>query len=114
MMLSQNAFEELRKKFILPWKIRERKGKYYGTWIEDSDGNSICWFWDHHTRNNSEPKPSIREIAYFGPGYTEEAWAEYCCDSHWECSEDYQEAIDFLELIEMHIKHTESNFLWNG
>lgn len=71
----------------LPWSLAPREGKYYGTVVLDVDGETVAEFWDHGIAS----PPSAREKEYFGE-WTEEAWADYCCDSHWESERDYARA----------------------
>ncbi len=63
--------------FPAPWSLAQRKGKYYGTVILDARGVPILSFWE------AKGDPSEREKEYFG-AWTQEAWDDHCCDSHWE------------------------------
>lgn len=74
-----------------PWRIDERDRKYYGTRVLDADGTEVMNFW------TAEGEPSEREKRRFG-SWTPEAWAEYCCDSHWECEADHQAALALIRL----------------
>ena len=78
----------------IPWSLAPLKGKYYGTSIIDSLGNQVLKLWDH--RNNC--KPSLREIERFGTEFNEQAWAEYCCDSHYESTGDFELASILAEI----------------
>lgn len=64
--------------FPAPWSLLPLEGKYYGTVIQDGSGKPILSFWD------GTGDPSERQKAYFGDDWTPEAWADYCCDCHWE------------------------------
>lgn len=94
--------------FPEPWSVIPLKGKYYGTKIQDGRGVPILSVW------RSEGNPSHREKALFGE-WTPEAWADYCCDTHWEseqalslaefivagrnaCESDYASSLDELAL----------------
>lgn len=70
-------FESVIISFPAPWTIGPRDRKYYGTEIFDARGTNILNIWV------MAGGPSEREKARFG-NWTEERWAEYCCDSHWE------------------------------
>lgn len=85
----------------LPWKVAPLTGKYYGTHILDADGDEVAEFWDHSYDHPSHP--SVREKAAFGD-WTEEAWADYCCDSHWESERDYARALAIVEAMNATIK----------
>jgi len=63
--------------FPAPWALKPREGKFYGTEIEDARGVCILRVW------LMAGGPSHREKARFGE-WSEDAWADYCCDSHWE------------------------------
>lgn len=78
----------------LPWKLAPLDGKYYGTIILDRDGEEVATFWDH----TDAAHPSVREKASFGD-WTEEKWAEYVCDSHWESERDYVRALAIVEAM---------------
>jgi len=71
-------FDSVIMSFPAPWKVAPLEGKYYGTTILDARNFEILSFW------NSVGEPSRREKEDFTKGWTPEAWAEYCCDSHWE------------------------------
>lgn len=79
--------------FPAPWDLTPRKtiGSYHGTEIRDALGRTILSIW----RNPEGAVPSRREKEYFGPDWTPEAWADYCCDSHWES----EESLCIAELI---------------
>jgi hypothetical protein len=74
--------------------LEDLNGKYYGTHVLDADGREIIEFW------TATGEPSEREKASFGE-WTPEAWADYCCDSHWECEADYRAALEFIALAEI-------------
>ena len=79
----------------LPWSVEPLEGKYYGTMIRDADGLQVAEFWDH-----SVPSvPSTREKEHFGDDWSEAAWSEYCCDSHWESERDYVRAKAIVEAM---------------
>ena len=80
----------------LPWKLAPLAGKYYGTKILDADDEEVVSFWDHDYTHPSHPSP--REKANFG-NWTEEAWADYCCDSHWENERDYARALAIVNAM---------------
>lgn len=63
--------------FPRPWRVEPLQAKYYGTVISDGRRKPILRFW------TAEGSPSAREKVGFGD-WSPEAWAEYCCDSHWE------------------------------
>lgn len=77
--------------FPCPWKLAQRKGKYYGTIILDGRDIPIIGVW------TATGEPSKREKEYWGD-WTPEGWAEYCCDSHWECANDLQTANEIVRL----------------
>lgn len=64
--------------FQAPWSLAPLEGKYYGTEILDARGIPILRLWD--TRG----EPSTREKESF-ENWTQEAWNDYVCDTHWEC-----------------------------
>jgi len=78
----------------LPWSVSPLEGKYYGTHILDADGEEVAKFWDHSIASH----PSEREKARFGD-WTEEAWADYVCDSHWENERDYVRAKAIVDAM---------------
>ena len=78
----------------LPWSVAPLEGKYYGTNILDSNGDEVASFWDH----SEAAYPSAREKAAFG-NWTEEAWADYVCDSHWESERDYARAKAIVDAM---------------
>jgi hypothetical protein len=78
----------------LPWTVAPLEGKYYGTQILDATGDVVAEFWDHSV----ESAPSEREKASFGD-WTEDAWAEHCCDSHWESERDYLRAKAIVDAM---------------
>lgn len=78
----------------LQWSVAPLDGKYYGTRILDADGEEVAEFWDHSTASH----PSEREKASFGD-WTEEKWADYVCDSHWESERDYLRAKAIVEAM---------------
>lgn len=71
--------ESVLVSFPTPWLVRPRKGKYYGTVIEDARGIAILSFWECGEMD----MPSTREKENFGE-WDEESWQGYLCDSHWE------------------------------
>lgn len=79
----------------LPWSVAPLEGKYYGTHVLDADGEEVAEFWDHSVAG----APSSREKAKFGDDWTEAAWADYCCDSHWENERDYALASAIVEAM---------------
>ena len=81
----------------LPVSLSPREGKYYGTEIVDARGALVIDLWDHE----GSPVPSDREKERFGPDWTEEAWAEYCSDSHWECQDDYLFALFLVKVLNL-------------
>ena len=78
--------------FPAPWSLMPREGKYYGTKIQDARGVPILTFW------MAEGGPSDREKAAFGMDWTQEAWAEYCCDCHWESESALVLAVDVIQV----------------
>lgn len=74
--------------------LEHLSGKYYGTHVLDSKGIEVIEFW------TATGEPSKRQKEAFGDDWTPQAWADYCCDSHWECEADYQAALEFIALSE--------------
>jgi len=81
----------------LPVSLSPREGKYYGTEIVDSRGAQVTRFWEHD--DNAEP--SDREKENWEESWSEEAWSEYCCDSHWECQDDYLFALFLVKVLNL-------------
>jgi len=97
--------------FPAPWSIAPLDGKYYGTVIRDGDGRNILSVWE------AEGEPSHRQKAWFC-NWTPEAWAEYCCDTHWEsaiclqlaeniCRLRNAENDELFELVQWHCRWEE-------
>lgn len=76
-----------------PLSLAPLLGKYYGTQVFDGDGDLFITFW------TAEGEPSEREKARFNGRWTPEFWAEYCCDSHWECAEDLADALWLIATL---------------
>jgi hypothetical protein len=81
----------------LPVSLAPRTGKYYGTEIVDARGALVIDLWEH----GDDAVPSDREKEYFGSEWSEEAWSEYCCDSHWECQDDYLFAVFLVKALNL-------------
>ena len=81
------------KSIALPLQLAPRKGKYYGTIIVDANGEQVVRFW------TAEGEPSVREKALYDGDWTPEWWAEYCCDTHWECEIDVRVAETLVMVI---------------
>lgn len=111
-------FLSILSSFDGPFRVAPLAGKYYGTVVIDNHGTRIFSFWYSGT-------PSIREKLAFGDGFTEEAWAEYCCDSHYESEQSLcwanravrflnqdglDEDDDILEAIFKHARWEQESF----
>lgn len=94
-MAAEHGGEIVDATLNLPWSVAPLEGKYYGTHILDADGDEVAEFWDHSIPG----RPSVREIKAFGDDWSEEAWAEYCCDSHWENERDYLRACAIVRAV---------------
>lgn len=70
----QDWLDSVILSFPAPWRVGDLDGKYYGTEIMDASGAPVLSVWI------AEGAPSVRERR----GMSNEEWAEYCCDSHWE------------------------------
>ena len=77
----------------LPVSIAPLGGKHYGTNLLDATGRIFLTIW------TATGEPSEREKAQFGDNWTPKFWQEYCCDSHWECDDDWRLAQSLLTIL---------------
>ncbi len=89
------------KEIHLPVRIEAREGKYYGTRIVDLRGALVMTLW-----SDIDSPPSDREKKHFGSHWTEEAWADYCSDSHWEREADYKMGAFIVEALNLAARAT--------
>lgn len=81
-----------------PWTLAPLDGKYYGTKLLDVKGREMISIWGS-AKEPDDHRPSPREIERFGPDFSEECWAEYCCDTHYETKGDYLLALSILDNV---------------
>lgn len=91
--------------FPAPWSLAPLEGYYYGTVILDAEGFPLLSFW--HPQDSLIP--SWRQKEALSP-WTQEAWEEYCCDSHWEAEETLAMAEKVINLRN-HGDHWDSDVL---
>lgn len=90
----------------LPWSIKPRDGKYYGTEIVGPQNEDVCELWIRERRSAEDNGPSARELERLGPFSSDEerdeVWREYNCDSHYESARDFANATFIVKAMNNH------------
>lgn len=76
----------------MTWKIKPLSGKYYGTEIENDNGDRICIWTSFSTH------VSVREL--------EKGWDEDCGYDHYESQKDYEYALVICDVLNKMEKNT--------